>query len=81
MESTRDSPGSFISWTSNVTKCSNPVFSSVTCRTWSNSLMQQDVLSVLTGITDLIHRNDGKESSGEYYAALVSCGIIFLRFS
>ncbi|KAA0186287.1 hypothetical protein FBUS_03907 [Fasciolopsis buskii] len=72
MESTRDSPGSFISWTSNVTKCSNPVFSSVTCRTWSNSLMQQDVLSVLTGITDLIHRNDGKESSGEYYAALLT---------
>ncbi|TPP62367.1 hypothetical protein FGIG_04047 [Fasciola gigantica] len=72
MESNCDSPGSFVSWTSNVTKCSNPVFNGVMCRSWSNSSMQQDALTVLTGITDLIRRQNGKESSAEYYAALLT---------
>ncbi|KAF5397267.1 hypothetical protein PHET_09680 [Paragonimus heterotremus] len=63
---------SFVSWASNITKCSNPAFEKVISRVWSNPELQKDVLAVLTGVTKSIHDKGGTESAAEYYATLVS---------
>ncbi|KAF7235351.1 hypothetical protein EG68_11270 [Paragonimus skrjabini miyazakii] len=63
---------SFVSWATNVTKCSNPAFEKVISRVWNNPELQKDVLAVLTGVTKLIHDKGGTESAAEYYATLVS---------
>ncbi|KAF6779151.1 hypothetical protein AHF37_05139 [Paragonimus kellicotti] len=47
-------------------------FEKVISRAWSNPELQKDVLSVLTGVTKLIHDKGGTESAAEYYATLVS---------
>ncbi|KAF8569149.1 hypothetical protein P879_03470 [Paragonimus westermani] len=62
---------SFVSWATNVTKCSNPTFEKVVSRAWNNPELQKDVLAVLTGVTKLIHDKGGAESAAEYYAALL----------
>uniref|UniRef100_A0A183A1X8 Adaptin_N domain-containing protein n=1 Tax=Echinostoma caproni TaxID=27848 RepID=A0A183A1X8_9TREM len=63
---------SFVSWASNVTKCSNHVFNGVLSRSWTNLSMQHDALTVLTGITSLIHEKGGKESSADRLTTVYS---------
>ncbi|GAA53697.1 ribosomal RNA-processing protein 12 [Clonorchis sinensis] len=72
MDQSDGSAVSFLSWATNVTKCSNPAFDTVLSRSWTDSGRQQDVLTVLTGITKLIHDKGGTESAAEYYAALLT---------
>ncbi|KER28200.1 hypothetical protein T265_13640 [Opisthorchis viverrini] len=72
MNQSDGSPVSFLSWATNVTKCSNPAFDTVLSRSWTDMGRQQDVLTVLTGITKLIHDKGGTESAAEYYAALLT---------
>lgn len=66
-----DSAPSFITWTTNVTKCTNLVFDNVLRASWTNSDLQKDILVVLAAITKTIQNKNGKESNDEYYAALV----------
>lgn len=74
--------GTFASWATHVTRCSNPTFNCVVNRLWSNPSLQKDVLAVLAGITKTIQDRDGKQSGAEYYAVLV-CGFsnLFRNFS
>ncbi|TGZ75032.1 hypothetical protein CRM22_000613 [Opisthorchis felineus] len=72
MDQSDGSTVSFLSWATNVTKCSNPAFDTVLSRSWTDVGRQQDVLTVLTGITKLIHDKGGTESAAEYYAALLT---------
>lgn len=53
-------------------ECSNTSFSKLMHVFRPDSAMHKEMLAVLAAVTEVIKQNGGKESSTEYYAALVS---------
>lgn len=45
----------------------------------SNSCLHKEMLAILAALTEVIKANGGKETSTEYFAALVSRSIIFFK--
>lgn len=46
----------------------------------SNSLLHKEMLAILAALTEVIQANGGKETSTEYFAALVSGSFIILYY-
>lgn len=64
--------GTFKTWATNWTDCTNTTFSKVH-RYWSsNSAAHKEVLAVLAAITEVIKTRGGTESETEYFAALMT---------
>ncbi|XP_011170370.3 RRP12-like protein [Solenopsis invicta] len=56
----------------NYSNCSNLSFSAFLDRFQSSSIVHKEMLAVLAAVTEIIKQKDGKESSTEYFAALMS---------
>ncbi|XP_052226276.1 RRP12-like protein isoform X6 [Dreissena polymorpha] len=71
-ESDRQTMGTFKTWATNWTDCTNATFSKVH-RYWSsNSALHKEILAVLAAITEVIKTEGGKETETEYFAALMT---------
>lgn len=68
-ESTVNSSDTFAS---NFSNCTNLSFSKFLSHFQSTSLLHSEMLAVLSTVTDIIKQHDGKESSTEYFATLMS---------
>ncbi|XP_011864615.1 PREDICTED: RRP12-like protein isoform X2 [Vollenhovia emeryi] len=64
--STRDT------FASDYSACSNLSFGRFLARFQSSSIVHKEMLAVLAAVTEVIKQNGGKESSTEYFAALMS---------
>lgn len=62
----------FDTFATNYSNCSNVSFNRFLSHFQSNSIMHKEMLAVLSAVTEIIKQNDGKESSTEYFAALMS---------
>ncbi|KAK3582767.1 hypothetical protein CHS0354_015294 [Potamilus streckersoni] len=64
--------GTFNTWASNWTECTNTTFNRVH-RFWSsNSAVHREILAVLAAVTEVIKTQGGTESETEYFAALMT---------
>lgn len=71
-DSDQQTAGTFKTWATNWTECTNTTFSKVH-RYWSsNSSLHKEILAVLAAITEVIKAEGGKETETEYFAALMT---------
>ncbi|WAR21706.1 RRP12-like protein [Mya arenaria] len=71
-ESDQQTMGTFKTWATNWTDCTNTTFSKVH-RYWSsNSALHKEILAVLAAVTEVIKLQGGKETETEYFAALMT---------
>ena len=69
--SDNESVGTFESWASQWSDCTNATFNRIHNFWRSNSSMHKEILAVLAAITEVIKENNGQGSEVEYFAALV----------
>ncbi|XP_045190399.2 RRP12-like protein [Mercenaria mercenaria] len=71
-DSDQQTMGTFKTWATNWTDCTNATFSKVH-RYWSsNSALHKEILAVLAAVTEVIKTEGGKETETEYFAALMT---------
>lgn len=63
---------SFDTFASDYSNCTNVSFDKFLSHFQSTSLVHKEMLAVLSAVTEIIKQNDGKESSTEYFAALMT---------
>ncbi|KAL4231185.1 pre-rRNA processing protein [Mactra antiquata] len=71
-DSDQQTMGTFKTWATNWTECTNTTFSKVH-RYWaSNSALHKEILAVLAAITEVIKLEGGNETETEYFGALMT---------
>ncbi|XP_050436764.1 RRP12-like protein [Adelges cooleyi] len=62
----------FETFASDWSSCTNPSFNRLLKNFSSNSFLHKEMLAILAALTEVIKDNGGKESSTEYFAALIT---------
>ncbi|XP_076630716.1 RRP12-like protein [Colletes latitarsis] len=69
---TENTANTYDTFATNYSNCSNVSFNRFLNHFQSNSLLHKEMLAVLSAVTEVIKQNNGKETSTEYFAALMS---------